>query len=275
MDSIASFIRMVEPTVVLFSVLAVVFGLILALTARYFHVHVDPRIHQVTEVLAHAHCGACGYPGCEPYAEAVVKNPDVKPDLCIPGGARCAEEVARITGKVAEKREPGYARIMCKGGNSFARKSHAYDGIQDCNAAAALAGGLLACSFGCIGLGTCVKNCPFGAITLGPDSLPVVDRQKCTGCGVCAQSCPRSIIRILPVSVPVTVDCLSNDKGALTRKNCTAGCTGCGFCLKVCEHGAVTIVDHLSWIDPAKCIHCDKCLEKCPQNVISSEDKKG
>lgn len=96
--------------------ISAVFGLGLAFAAKKFAVKIDPRVEQVMDVLAHAHCGACGYAGCEQYAEAVVNNPDVPPNLCTPAGARGAEAVALITGKKAEIREPQFARIMCQGG---------------------------------------------------------------------------------------------------------------------------------------------------------------
>src|SRR3990172_7294291 len=93
-----------------------VFGLGLAFAAKRFSVQINPKVEQVKDVLAHAHCGACGYAGCEQYAEAVVNNPDVPPNLCTPAGAKGAEAVALITGKKAEAREPIFARIMCQGG---------------------------------------------------------------------------------------------------------------------------------------------------------------
>ncbi|MEK7196341.1 MAG: RnfABCDGE type electron transport complex subunit B, partial [Nitrospirota bacterium] len=105
-------VPLIKWTLVFLAGLAVVFGLGLAFAAKKFAVQVDPRVEQVLDVLAHAHCGACGYAGCEQYAEAVVKNPDVSPSLCIPAGAKSAEAVARITGKAAAAMEPQFARIM-------------------------------------------------------------------------------------------------------------------------------------------------------------------
>jgi hypothetical protein len=94
-------------TLVFLAGLGTVFGASLAIAAKRFAVQIDPRVEKVKDVLAHAHCGACGYAGCEQYAEAVVNNPDVSPNLCIPAGAKGAEAVALITGKKAEVRSPG------------------------------------------------------------------------------------------------------------------------------------------------------------------------
>ena len=55
-------------------VLAIVFGLILAVAAKVFEVEVDPRLPEIQACLAGANCGGCGYPGCGGYANAVVKG---------------------------------------------------------------------------------------------------------------------------------------------------------------------------------------------------------
>ena len=37
-------------------------------------------------------------------------------------------------------------------------------------------------SFGCLGFGSCVTACQFGAMTIGPNGTAVVDPDKCTDC---------------------------------------------------------------------------------------------
>ena len=54
--------------------LGVLFGLVLAVASKVFHVEEDPRIAQIQGCLNGANCGACGYAGCGAYAEAIVKN---------------------------------------------------------------------------------------------------------------------------------------------------------------------------------------------------------
>ena len=39
----------------------------------------------VRDRLPSANCGACGFAGCQAYAEAVVERPDVSTSLCTPG----------------------------------------------------------------------------------------------------------------------------------------------------------------------------------------------
>jgi Na+-translocating ferredoxin:NAD+ oxidoreductase RNF subunit RnfB len=245
-----------------------IFGIGLAFAAKKFDVKTDPRVEQVLDVLAHAHCGACGYPGCRQYAEAVVMNPDVPPNLCSPGRAPTAQAIAMITGKVLSETEPKIARVFCQGGLSKSERRFKYEGVEDCRAAVIASGGDKSCIYGCLGYGTCSKVCPFGAITMSEDFLPVIDPSKCTACGKCAEACPKKVIEILPMAKEVIVRCHSRDKGALTRKYCQTGCIACGICVKVCPYNAASIENNCSRIDINKCRVCGLCVTKCPTNAI-------
>ena len=246
-----------------------IFGAGLAMAAQRFAVKIDPRIEEVKGVLAGAHCGACGFPGCEQYAEAVVTNPDVAPNLCTPGGSRCTAEVARITGKLAEDKDPEFARIMCQGGSSVSSRRYIYEGIRDCRAAVIAGGGDKTCLYGCLGYGTCEAACPFGAITMSIDNLPEDDVAKCTGCRKCEQACPKKVIEILNGGKAVLVACHSKDKGGVVRKSCQVGCIACGKCVKVCPFDAVSVEDNLARIDVDKCRVCGLCVQSCPTNAIT------
>ena len=261
-------VPLVKWTLVFLAGLGVVFGASLAIAAKRFAVQIDPRVEKVKDVLAHAHCGACGYAGCEQYAEAVVNNPDVSPALCIPAGAKGAEAVALITGKKAEIKEPQFARIMCQGATSKSRKKFKYEGVMDCRAAVLAGGGDKSCAYGCLGYGTCTRVCPFDALHMGNDGLPVVDITKCTGCRKCEQACPKRVIEVLPASKMVLVACHSRDKGGDTRKNCDLGCIACGACVKVCPFDAPSVQNNFSRIDIDKCKVCGLCVPKCPTKAI-------
>lgn len=255
-------------TLVFLAGLGAVFGFGLAIAAKRFAVQIDPRVEKVKDVLAHAHCGACGYAGCEQYAEAVVKDPDVAPNLCIPAGAGGAEAVAQITGKKAEIMEPYFSRIMCQGSTKLSKRRFKYEGVEDCRAAVLAGGGDKSCIYGCLGYGTCVRSCPFDAMYMGDDGLPVVDMGKCTGCRKCEQACPKKVISVLPGSKAVVAACHSRDKGADTRKNCQIGCIACNACVKVCPFEAAKVENNYSRIDPEKCRVCGLCVSKCPTKAI-------
>lgn len=261
-------VELVKFTAVFLLGISAVFGMGLAFAAKKFSVKEDPRVEQVSDVLAHAHCGACGYPGCRQYAEQVVFNPDIKPTLCTPGGAATAEAVARITGKVMEQTEPKIARVYCQGGCSKSSRRFKYEGVMDCKAAILASGGDKSCIYGCLGYGSCSKACPFGAIKMSEDGLPVIDPAACVACGVCEQTCPVNVIEIQPMAKSVIVACHSKDKGPVTKKNCQTGCIGCGICAKVCPFNAAKVEKGLSVIDLDKCHVCGLCVKKCPTNAI-------
>jgi ferredoxin len=195
-------------------------------------------------------------------------NPDVKPTLCTPGGEATSEAVAKITGKVMEQTEPKIARVFCQGGSSSSSRRFKYEGIMDCKAAILASGGDKSCIYGCLGYGTCSRACPFGAITMSEENLPVIDPVACVACGVCEQACPTNAIEIQPMAKEVVVRCHSKDKGPVTKKNCQVGCISCGLCVKACPYNAIKVENFLSKIDNDKCKVCGICVTKCPTNAI-------
>lgn len=262
-------VPLLEYSLLFLASLGIFFGVVLAYAAKKFAVKTDPRVEKVLDVLAHAHCGACGYAGCEQYAEAVIKNPDVPPNLCLPAGEKTAEIIAMLTGKTAAVMKRKYARIMCQGSWSKSAKRFKYEGVQDCRAAMLAGGGDKACKYGCLGYGTCSRVCPFDAITMTEDHLPFVDMNKCTACGKCVAACPVKVIELLPASKQVLVACHSKDKGLDTKKNCQIGCIACGICVKVCPFDAPSVKNNLSRIDFDKCVVCGLCVAKCPTKAIA------
>ena len=66
--------------------LGLIFGAMLAFASKKFYVEVDERQAKVREILPGANCGGCGFPGCDGYAEAVVKG-EAKVTACAAGGA--------------------------------------------------------------------------------------------------------------------------------------------------------------------------------------------
>ena len=247
------------------------FGIVLAFANKKFAVEMNPLIHVVEDVLPKGQCGACGFAGCAAYAEAVVMNKDVAPNLCIPGKKAVADQVAKLTGKIPLDVEPVVAFVKCAEPISVASKKYIYSGINDCLAASLLQSGPKECEYGCIGLGTCVKQCVFGAIAMNAAGLPVVDKEKCTGCGKCAAACPKKVIDMIPIDAHVSVICNSHDKGAVVKKFCKVACIGCGLCKKQCPHGAIKLENSLAVVDSSVCIEkCTDpvCLEKCPTKAI-------
>ena len=179
---------------------------VLGVAAKVFYVYVDPRIEKVADCLPGANCGGCGYAGCSDYAAAVVRG-EAEPNKCTAGGDETCDSICSCLGLEASMGERQVAKIFCAGTREAAQSKFIYHGVADCRAAAQLAGGEKACSWGCLGLGTCVVNCPFNAMHMQDNGLPAVDPVKCTGCGQCVAICPRSIPQLVPESQPTSTRC--------------------------------------------------------------------
>ncbi len=253
--------------------LGAVMGLLLAFASKIFAVKVDERIPQVTECLPGANCGGCGYTGCAALAEAIVKG-EAPVNKCPVGGGEVAKKIAAVMGVEASEPVRMRAQVMCSGTAEFSKKKYIYEGARDCIAASKIGGGDKLCPNGCIGLGTCVKSCPFNAIKV-ENGVAVVDYAKCTGCGTCVAACPKHIIKLIPYESAHWVGCMSVDDGKTTRKYCDVGCISCKLCEKNCEAGAITVTDYVASIDYSKCTGCNVCVSKCPRKIIWSAKKQG
>jgi NADPH-dependent glutamate synthase beta subunit-like oxidoreductase/NAD-dependent dihydropyrimidine dehydrogenase PreA subunit len=133
------------------------------------------------------------------------------------------EKVAKILGVEVELKEPEIAQIGCRYSVAKADIKFLYDGVNDCRAAMLLNGGAKECPIGCIGLGSCVKACPFGALSMGDDDLPVVHEDICTGCGTCVRTCPKGIISLTSVSNRILGEYTTDECTAPCQRTCPAG----------------------------------------------------
>jgi len=254
-------------SVAVITALAGLFGFGLAYAGKKLAVEKDQRINDVEDVLPGVNCGACGYPGCSGYAEAVVVE-DVDISLCAPGGRDVASRIGSILGKIAASKTLTVARIHCGGDDSVSNHRYKYNGIYDCASAAALFGGFLECTAGCLGMGSCVKVCKFDAIEIDDNGKTTINAEHCTGCGACLRTCPHHLIELLPASKAVYVACSSNEKGGVCNKFCEVSCIGCMRCVKECPYDAIHVENSLAYIDYEKCTSCGKCVSVCPKKCI-------
>lgn len=193
---------------------------ILGIASRLLHVKEDPRIALIEDYLPGANCGGCGFPGCSGAAAAIVAG-KAPATVCIVSDAETSALVAGIMGQEVIEREPELAVRDCTGGTRAATVFH-YEGVNDCRAAFQLYGGDKYCPEGCLGLGTCMRACPFDAIQMGADGLPIIDPNQCKACGNCVDACPRGVIGVSGMSARLlhlnqTTDCL-----APCRQKCPA-----------------------------------------------------
>lgn len=249
-------------------------GLGLAFSDRWLHVDVDPRVTAVRGALPGTNCGACGFPGCDGAAAAIVDG-EAPVTVCVAGGQSTADDVADILGVEAAAVSKRVAKVFCQGGEGRGFVKYRYQGIEDCRASLLVAGGPKACGYACVGLGNCVRVCPYGAIAMGPDRIPVVDPVLCTGCGICVAECPRQVIRLVPDNRRVHILCSSHDKGPIVKKVCNVGCIGCTLCVKQCPDKAITMDAFLAIMDYESCKHVGACVQKCPTGTIIVEVRHG
>ncbi|RJQ81477.1 MAG: electron transporter RnfB [Desulfobacteraceae bacterium] len=208
--------------IVLMGGLGLVVGIGLAIASKVFYVYVDPKILAVEAALPGANCGGCGLPGCSANAEAIATG-KASPNSCVAAGPEVAVAIGAILGVSVEAKEPDIALPGCTYGVADADTKFVYDGLNDCRAVALLNGGMKVCTIGCLGLGTCAKVCPFGAISMGPKGLPVVHENRCTGCGTCERVCPKHIITLSSVTRRILKEYTTEDCTTPCQRGCPAG----------------------------------------------------
>ena len=242
------------------------------MASKIFAVEKDERAEEIAAVLPGANCGSCGYAGCNAYAGAISKG-EAKINFCSPGGQSAADAIAEIMGVAGEAVEEKCAVVLCNGTHDTAIDKYEYVGIEDCVTASRLqGGGAKACTYGCLGYGSCARVCKNNAIRI-ENGVAVVDMEKCGGCEECVAACPKNIISIVPKKVKYIVKCNSCDKGAQMKEKCSVGCIGCKICEKNCPVEAIKVENNLAKIDQSKCINCGLCESKCPKKIIVSINK--
>ena len=258
-------------TIISLCAIGIASAVILYFVAQKFKVEEDPRIDTVESILPGANCGGCGKPGCRGFAEATVKATSLDGLFCPVGGAETMTKVAAALGMEVTVQTPQIAVVRCNGTCDHRQRTSQYDGYKSCAIEHSLYRGETDCTFGCLGCGDCVTACPFDAIHMDENGLPVVSEEKCVACGACVKACPRNIIELRNKGVKgrrVFVCCVNKDKGNIARKACTAACIGCGKCVKECPFEAITLENNLAYIDFRKCRLCRKCVSVCPTHAI-------
>lgn len=252
---------------VLVGLVGIFVGLFLGIAGLKFKVEVDEREEAALAALPGNNCGGCGYAGCSGLAAAIVKG-EAPVNACPVGGEAVGAKIAAIMGVEAGSSEKMVAYVHCNGDCDKAGTDYAYSGETDCRMMSFVpSGGPKACSHGCLGGGSCVKECPFDAIHV-VNGVAVVDKEKCKACGKCIAACPKHLITLIPASAGTEVACMSKDKGPVTMKACQVGCIGCGICVKNCPSDAIKVTDFHAVIDQEKCTSCGTCIEKCPKKAI-------
>jgi electron transport complex protein RnfB len=128
----------------------------------------------IDALLPQTQCTRCGYAGCAPYAEAIVRG-EACINRCPPGGEATITALAALTGHPAQPLDPG------------------------CGAH----GPLLVAAIDesrCIGCTLCIAACPVDAIVGAPKRMHAVLPSLCSGCELCVPPCPVDCIVLAPAA---------------------------------------------------------------------------
>lgn len=147
-------------------------GLILGAALAGIRSRFRPReatvVDAVEALLPQTQCAQCGYPGCRPYAEAIVAGAAL--DACAPGGQETATEIATLLGREADAPVVAQATVQTA----------------------------LIDEAACIGCALCLDACPVDAIVGAGKFVHTVIQSRCTGCELCVPPCPVDCIALVP-----------------------------------------------------------------------------
>ena len=154
--------------------LAGLIGLCLSATAKRLPDSGQSPVDEVNKLLPQTQCAQCGYPGCRPYAEAIVNN-SAGIDQCAPGGDATVTALANLLGQPVRALNPAFGE----------HKRPSVAVIREAD---------------CIGCALCLDACPVDAILGAHRFTHTVIASECTGCELCLPPCPVDCIDIVPLS---------------------------------------------------------------------------
>ena len=152
------------------TVLGAVASSLLLMAARRVPADEEPAVDSIEACLPRIQCGQCGYPGCRPYARAILRG-DAAINQCPPGGQATIDALARVMQAASVHPDPGFGQL---------------DPTQvawiDESA--------------CVGCARCLDACPVDAIIGAHPYTHTVLTDECTGCALCLPACPVDCIQI-------------------------------------------------------------------------------
>lgn len=164
-------------SVLILTMLGLIFGLGLGWAAIQFRVRSDPVVERIDALLPQTQCGQCGFPGCRPYAEAISKD-EADINQCPPGGEAGIQALADLLGREPKPLNP-------ENGEETAKTVVLIDESR------------------CIGCTLCIQACPVDAIVGAAKLMHTVIESECTGCDLCLPPCPVDCIDIIEVEADI------------------------------------------------------------------------
>lgn len=259
-------------SILLLGIIGIIAAILLFVAAKRFHVHENPKIAEIEELLPGANCGGCGLSGCHAFAEACTTADSLDNLNCTGIDADGMSKIADILSLKAVSAIKRTMVIRCAADCNVRANRSAWDGERSCAIENSCFSGDSDCVYGCLGCGDCVRACPFGALSFSEETIvPSVNHEICTACGKCVKACPRNLCVLVPYHEDrplVWVACANRDRGAVAIKECDVACIGCSKCVKVCNNDAVSVSDSLAVISQDKCTGCGECVSNCPRKSI-------
>ena len=156
--------------VITIATIALIAGIGLSLASSKLPADEGDLVEQVNNLLPQTQCAQCGYPGCRPFAAAIVDG-SAAINLCPPGGEETVRKLADLLGRdvipLAESIVPAVAVID----ESL-----------------------------CIGCTHCRNACPVDAIVGAHQLMHTIIESECTGCELCIAPCPVDCISMRPLA---------------------------------------------------------------------------
>jgi H+/Na+-translocating ferredoxin:NAD+ oxidoreductase subunit B len=132
------------------------------------------KLEDIVSALPQTQCGKCNYPGCRPYAEAIVRG-EADINQCPPGGTETIKALANLLGRPVKPLNPE-------------------NGLEKATQLAVIDESL------CIGCVKCINACPVDAILGAAKQMHSVLVEECTGCELCIAPCPMDCISMQAVA---------------------------------------------------------------------------
>jgi electron transport complex protein RnfB len=129
-------------------------------------------IEDIDTLLPQTQCGLCEYPGCRPYARAIVENNE-SIDRCLPGGVQTLISLGNLLNQEVKDLIPAMEKKQKPAAVAVIREEE------------------------CIGCTKCIQACPVDAIIGASKHMHTIVSDVCTGCELCIPPCPVDCIDII------------------------------------------------------------------------------